>query len=177
MALVCVHMDFFGMFNLFVESRGESTRKYVGSNALSRSRSPSWEGHNLTSCMSCWSGDAALTSRVRAQLHLVTDSKEINTLPTLTFVPIQRSGSAKSQSLLCCLHWSIAEFRKPDGDSRLLDRIPKFFGCYLDKAVFTCVLYTVLLLLLWSLIDKKTSVFNCSFLFQRFCSSSTDLAV
>lgn len=87
-------------------------------------------------------------SRVRAQLHLVADPKEINTLPTLTFLCIQGSGSAKSQFLLCCLRLRVAEFRKPNGDSRLLDRIHKFFSCYLDKAVFTCVLYTVLLLLL-----------------------------
>lgn len=112
MGLVCVHMGFLGMLNLRIEFHGESTRKCVGSKVLSGSRSLSWEGHNLTLCMSCWSGDAALTSRVRAQLRLVTNPEEMNTLPTFTFVPIQRSGGAKSQSVLCCLHLNVAEFRK-----------------------------------------------------------------
>lgn len=70
-----------------------------------------------------------------------------------------------------------AEFGEPIAPRRLLDKIHEFSSCHLDKAVFTCVLYTVLLLLLWSLIDKKTNVFNCSFLFQRFCAGSTDLAM
>lgn len=87
---------------------------------------------------------------VRAKLHLVTDPKETNAFPSLSFFLFLSRGSvrAKQQSLLCRLHLSGAEFRKPNGDSRLLDTIHKFFSCYLDKAVFTCVLYTVLLLLL-----------------------------
>lgn len=96
-------------------------------------------------------------------------------------VPQGDEGFAPSPCLCpelwqCCLT-ALPQFGEPIAPSRLLDKIHEFSSCHLDKAVFTCVLYTVLLLLLWSLIDKKTNVFNCNFLFQRFCASSTDLAM
>lgn len=65
--------------------------------------------------------------------------------PLLLFV---FRGLAVLQPLFCCSCLAVAEFRKSIAPSRLLDKIHKFSGCHLDKAVFTCVLYTVLLLLL-----------------------------
>lgn len=128
------------MFNLFIASPGESTCEHALSGAVV---GPLAKKPGLL--IRAQLVEAALPSPAGWAPSAPGGARA---LPLLVFAPSWRPGSTDTALVSLRSHSGVTRFRKPHGDHGLLASIHELFSCYLDKAVLTCVLYTVLLLLL-----------------------------